>query len=96
MDEAQSEATRASIDRLLAAAPAALSTKVDMLVATVDAAISKGITEQKLIGMEKQLHSSSWEKSRCSPIWMFASRRNQVQILPPKKIGPKNSPVSKR
>jgi hypothetical protein len=55
LDEVQTTATRASIDRLMAAAPAALSTKVDMLVATVDAAIAKGLTEQKLLGMEKQV-----------------------------------------
>jgi ElaB/YqjD/DUF883 family membrane-anchored ribosome-binding protein len=55
LDEAQTTATRASIDRLMAAAPAALSTKVGMLVATVDTAIAKGLTEQKLLGMEKQV-----------------------------------------
>lgn len=55
-DEAQTEATRASVDRLIAAAPAALSSKVDMLVATVDAAIAKGFTEKNLIGMERQVN----------------------------------------
>ena len=54
-DEAQTAATRASVDRLIAAAPGALSTKVDMLVATVDAAIAKGLTEKKLLGMERQV-----------------------------------------
>jgi hypothetical protein len=55
LDEAQSAATRAAVDRLIAAAPGALSSKVDMLVATVDAAIAKGLTEEKLIGMERQV-----------------------------------------
>jgi hypothetical protein len=55
LDEAQTEATRASVDRLIAAAPGALSSKVDMLVATVDAAIAKGLTEKKLVGMERQV-----------------------------------------
>ena len=55
LDEAQTEATRASVDRLIAAAPAALGSKVDMLVATVDAAIAKGFSEKKLIGMERQI-----------------------------------------
>jgi hypothetical protein len=55
LDEAQTAATRASVDRLLAAAPAALSSKIDMLVATVDAALAKGLTEEKLIGMERQV-----------------------------------------
>lgn len=55
LDEAQSAATRAAVDRLIAAAPGALSSKVEMLVATVDAAIAKGVTEEKLIGMERQV-----------------------------------------
>ncbi|UCH28946.1 MAG: hypothetical protein JSV06_11815, partial [Myxococcales bacterium] len=55
LDEAQTAATRASVDRLIAAAPDALSSKVDMLVATVDAAIAKGLTEKKLLGMERQV-----------------------------------------
>ena len=55
LDEAQTTATRASIDRLLEAAPEALNSKVDMLVATVDAAIAQGLTEKKLLGMEKQV-----------------------------------------
>lgn len=55
LDETQTAATRASVDRLIAAAPAALSTRVDMLVATADAAISQGLTEKKLLGMERQV-----------------------------------------
>jgi hypothetical protein len=55
LDEAQTAATRASVDRLMAAAPAALSSKIDMLVATVDAAIAQGLTEKKLLGMERQV-----------------------------------------
>ncbi len=55
LDEAQTVATRAAVDRVMAAAPGALSSKVDMLVATVDAAIAKGLTEKKLLGMERQV-----------------------------------------
>ena len=55
LDEAQAAATRASVDRIIAAAPAALSSRVDMLVATIDAAIAKGLTEKKLLGMERQV-----------------------------------------
>ncbi|MBW2629705.1 MAG: hypothetical protein JRE45_19110, partial [Deltaproteobacteria bacterium] len=55
LDEAQTAATRASVDRIIAAAPRALGSKVDMLVATVDAAIAKGLTEKKLLGMERQV-----------------------------------------
>ncbi len=55
LDAAQTVATRASVDRIMAAAPEALSTRIDMLVATVDTAIAKGLTEEKLIGMERQV-----------------------------------------
>lgn len=55
LDETQTAATRASVDRLMAAAPKALGSKIEMLVATVDAAIAKGLTEQKLMGMERQV-----------------------------------------
>lgn len=55
LDEAQTAATRASVDRLIAAAPEALDSKMDMLVATVDVAIAKGLTEKKLLGMERQV-----------------------------------------
>ncbi|NNK44886.1 MAG: hypothetical protein HKP46_19810, partial [Myxococcales bacterium] len=54
-NEAQTAATRASVDRLMAAAPAVLGTKIEMLVATVDTAIAKGFTEEKLVGMERQV-----------------------------------------
>ncbi|MBT8468977.1 MAG: hypothetical protein KJN97_09530 [Deltaproteobacteria bacterium] len=54
-DEAQTAATRASVDKLMAAAPVVLGTKIDMLVATVDVAIAKGLTEPKLLGMERQV-----------------------------------------
>lgn len=57
LDEAQTEATRAAVRRVIAAAPAALSSRIDMLVATVDAAIGKGLTEKKLLGMERQVDS---------------------------------------
>lgn len=55
LDDAQTTATRASVDRIIAAAPGALTSRVDMLVATVDAAIAKGLTEKKLLGMERQV-----------------------------------------
>jgi len=55
LDDAQTAATRASVERLIAAAPEALGSKVDMLVATVDVAIAKGLTEKKLLGMERQV-----------------------------------------
>jgi hypothetical protein len=55
LDDAQTAATRASVERLIAAAPAALNSKVDMVVASVDAGISKGFTEEKLLRIERQV-----------------------------------------
>lgn len=55
LDDAQTAATRASVERLIARAPTALGSRVDMLVATVDSAMAKGLTEDSLVGMEKQV-----------------------------------------
>jgi hypothetical protein len=55
LDEPQTAATRAAVERVIAAAPAALSSRIDMLVASVDAALAKGMTEKKLLGMEHQV-----------------------------------------
>ncbi len=55
LDDAQTAATRAAVERLIARAPGALGSKVDMLVATVDVAIARGLTEEKLLVMERQV-----------------------------------------
>ncbi len=55
LDEAQTAATRASVERLIAAAPGALGSRLDMLVATIDAALAKGLSENSLLGMERQV-----------------------------------------
>lgn len=55
LDDAQTAATRASVERLIAAAPEALNSKVDMIVATVDAGINKGFTDASLLRIEKQV-----------------------------------------
>lgn len=55
LDEQQTAATRASVDRLIAKAPAVIGPRVDLIVATVDRAIAKGLTERVLIGMERQV-----------------------------------------
>jgi hypothetical protein len=57
LDDAQTEATHAAVKRVMAAAPGALNSKVDMLVASVDAAIAKGLTEEKLLRLERQVDS---------------------------------------
>jgi len=51
LDEKQAEATRASVDRLIAKAPGVIGPRVDLIVATADRAIAKGLTERDLIGV---------------------------------------------
>jgi hypothetical protein len=51
LDEKQTEATRASVDRLIAKAPGVIGPRVDLIVATADRAIAKGLTERDLFGV---------------------------------------------
>ena len=55
LDETQTEATRASVDRLIAKAPSVIGPRADLIVASADRAIAKGLTERDLIGMERQV-----------------------------------------
>ncbi len=55
LDEAQQAATRASVDRTIASAPEVLGPRLDLLVATVDRAISKGMNEETMLLIEKQV-----------------------------------------
>jgi uncharacterized membrane-anchored protein YjiN (DUF445 family) len=55
LDDTQTEATRASVDRLIAKAPSVIGPRVDLIVASTDRAIAKGLTERDLIGMERQV-----------------------------------------
>ncbi len=55
LDEAQREATRAAVHRVLASAPDVLGARLELLVATVDRAIIKGFDEQNMRVIEKQI-----------------------------------------
>jgi len=55
LNEEQTEATRASIDRLIAKAPSVIGPRFDLIVATTDRAIAKGLTERDLIGVWRQV-----------------------------------------
>ncbi len=55
LDDAQTEATRASVDRLIAKAPSVIAPSVDLIVATTDRAIAKGLTDRALIGVWRQV-----------------------------------------
>lgn len=55
LDEAQRIATREAVDRTIASAPEVLGPRLDLLVATVDRALSKGMTEKKMLVLERQV-----------------------------------------
>ena len=54
LDEEQTAATRASIDRLIAAAPEVLGPRLKQLVDSTDQAIAEGLSEGNMIPIERQ------------------------------------------
>lgn len=54
-DESQKAATRAAVDRAIAEAPEVLGKRLDLLVATVDRALSKGLNEENMRIIERQV-----------------------------------------
>ncbi len=55
LDDDQTQATRASVDRLIARAPSVIGPPVDLIVATIDRGIAKGLTDRDLIGVWRQV-----------------------------------------
>lgn len=55
LDEAQREATRAAVHRVLASASDVLGPRLELLIATVDRAIIKGFDEKNMLIIEKQI-----------------------------------------
>ena len=55
LDQAQETATRAAVDRAIASAPEVLGPRLDLLVATVDRGLSKGLNEQNMLVIERQV-----------------------------------------
>lgn len=55
LDEAQREATRAAVHRVLASASDVLGPRIELLIATVDRAIIKGFDEKNMLIIEKQI-----------------------------------------
>jgi hypothetical protein len=55
LDESQQNATRAAVDRTIAAAPEVLGPRLDLLVATADRAICKGMNEENILLIERQV-----------------------------------------
>jgi hypothetical protein len=55
LDETQKAATRAAVDRTISAAPEVLGKRLDLLVATVDRSLSKGLNEENMRIIERQV-----------------------------------------
>jgi len=73
LDDAQRTATRAAVDRTIASAPEVLGPRLDLLVATVDRALAKGMTEKKMLVLERQVDilmnkGVSWILDEAAPI----------------------------
>ncbi|MFW2390238.1 MAG: DUF6279 family lipoprotein [Polyangiales bacterium] len=73
LDDAQEKATREVVDRALLEAPDLLGPRIDLLVATVDRALAKGMTEQKMLVLERQVDilmdkAVAWIVDAASPI----------------------------
>jgi hypothetical protein len=73
LDDAQRTATRAAVDRAIASAPEVLGPRLDLLVATVDRALSKGMTEKKMLVIERQVDilmdkAVAWIVDEAAPI----------------------------
>lgn len=73
LDEAQREATRAAVERSMASAPEVLGPRIDLLVATVDRALCKGLNEQNMVVIERQIDvmldkAAAWIIDEAAPI----------------------------
>ena len=55
LDESQREATRRAVERAIAEAPRLLGPRIDLLIATVDRSLSKGMDERSMLVIERQV-----------------------------------------
>jgi hypothetical protein len=73
LDDEQRTATRKAVDRTIASAPEVLGPRLDLLVATVDRALAKGMTEKTVLALERQVDilmdkAVSWILDEAAPI----------------------------
>ncbi|MBT8468516.1 MAG: hypothetical protein KJN97_07185 [Deltaproteobacteria bacterium] len=73
LDDEQRTATRAAVDRAIASAPEVLGPRLDLLVATVDRSLAKGMNEKKMLVIERQVDilmdkAVSWVLDEAAPI----------------------------
>jgi len=72
-DDAQREATRGAVDRAIASAPELLGPRIDLLVATVDRSLAKGMSEENMLVIERQVDilmdkAVAWIVDEAAPI----------------------------
>ncbi len=73
LDDTQRQETRAAVDRAVDAAPRVLGPRLDLLVATVDRALAKGLDEQSMSVIERQIdilmdEAVAWVVDEAAPI----------------------------
>ncbi|MGD8825326.1 MAG: DUF6279 family lipoprotein [Myxococcales bacterium] len=73
LDDAQREATRAAVERTMASAPEVLGPRLDLLVATVDRSLCKGLDEPTMMVIERQIDlmldkTAAWIIDEAAPI----------------------------
>lgn len=73
LDDVQREATRKAVDRAIAEAPKLLGPRLDLLVATVDRALAKGLNEESMHVIERQIDilmdkAVAWIVDEAAPI----------------------------
>ncbi len=83
LDDEQQAATRAAVDRAIVSAPEVLGPRLDLLVATVDRALAKGMTEKKMLVIERQVDilmdkAVSWILDEAAPI-LATLRDEQIE-----------------
>lgn len=83
LDEAQREATRRAVDRAIAEAPELLGSRIDLLIATVDRSLSKGMDERNMLAIERQVDilldkAVTWIVDKAAPI-LATLRDDQIE-----------------
>lgn len=73
LDDEQREATRAAVDRAIDEAPQLLGPRLELLVATVDRSLAKGMSEQNMLIIEGQVDilmdkTVAWIVDEAAPI----------------------------
>ena len=73
LDDAQRKATREAVDRAIDEAPELLGPRLDLLVATVDRALAKGLNEENMRVIERQIDilmdkAVAWIVDEAAPI----------------------------